>query len=118
LDNVVVPPTHTVAVPVVAAGEAFTVSVREVNPTQPALLVTVYETITGPAEVPVTAPEVELIVAKPPPELTVHIPPLTGLVIVTGEPMQPDDGVGLIVPADGNAFTVTACDIAHPVDNV
>ena len=74
-DKVVVLPTHTVVVPVIAAttGSALTVTVAVTAVTQPAPLVTVYEIVEEPADTPVTTPPALIVATAPLDEL--HTPP-------------------------------------------
>lgn len=100
--NVVVWPTHTVGVPVITDGAAFTVNdvVRE----HPVLKV--YVMVTVPAATPVTIPLVEPTVAVSK-SLLLQVPPPVASVSVLVDPTQTFI-VPVIVAGSGLTVTVTA----------
>lgn len=104
--SVVVCPTHTTAVPDMAAGVVFTVNVAVRKHPVP----NVYVMVTVPAATPVTIPDDDPTVAVNT-SLLLHVPPLVASVSVLVSPSHT-----LSVPpiAAGNAFTETVT-VADPV---
>ena len=98
--NVVVEPIQTDAVPVIAAGEALTVTVA--NDSQP--VPKEYVIVAVPAATPDTTPVVEFTVAVPVAPL-VHVPPVGEQLNVVVDPAH-TASVPVIAP--GDVFTVTA----------
>ena len=101
-DRVVVLPTHTVAVPVIIAGSAFTVYTAV--PTHPLLIV--YDIIVVPAAKADTTPVPDTIVAELV-LLLVHVPPLVELLSVLPLPTHAasvPDIVGVVHSVVGSTF--------------
>jgi hypothetical protein len=97
-DKVVCEPAHTVAVPAIDEGSAFTVTI--VVAAQP--VDNVYVIATVPAFTPVATPPVVIVAVEVLP--LAHVPPVVVLLNEIVEPAHTD-----VVPviAAGNAFTVT-----------
>ena len=106
--SVVVEPTHTDAVPVIAAGSGFTVTIA--FDWQP-VVVSTYDMATVPALTPVTMPVAAPTVAVPVPPLT-HVPLGDVLASVVVAPTHT-----CIVPVTGfgAGFTVISFVALHPV---
>ena len=101
LDNVVVRPTHTSAIPSIGAGRPLIVTTMEAL--QPVPIAYVMATV--PAEAPVTTPEVASTVATVI-SLLDHAPPLIALLRVVVSPTHVT-GVPLIAPGVGFTVSVT-----------
>jgi len=107
--NVVVAPTHMLAVPPIEAGTLFTVTVIVLL--QPPAA---YVIVDVPEATPVTTPVVPSIVATLP-LLLLHAPPLTACVSVVVLPTH----TLAVPPIDANAaLTVTSVMLRQPPDNV
>ena len=113
-DNVVVPPTHTLVVPVIVAGNGFTVTTALVAQPVP-LSVNVMVAVAGlvlPVTTPVTSPVVAPTVAIPvAPE--VHVPPASVNPVVA-----PWHMARVPVIADGNGFIVIVFVAEQPETSV
>ena len=107
LASVVVLPTHTDVVPVIAAttGNALIVTVAVTELVQPFAFVYVYVIVLVPADTPVTTPVIEFTVATAA-LLLVHTPPAVVLVNAVVEPIHAF-GVPPIAANTGKPFTFT-----------
>jgi len=106
--SVVADPTHTVKVPVIAAGDELTVTcVIAVHPAAPVLTNDMFDV---PAVTPVTIPVVPPTVAFAV-TLLLHVPGVPALLNVVVPPMHI---ASLPVFAERAAFTVTVVVLAHP----
>jgi hypothetical protein len=110
LDRLVVPPIHTLAVPVIAAGAVLTVTSAEALQPVPAV---VNDIIVVPLATPFTMPLVRPTVATLV-LLLLHVPEAV-LVKVTEEPRHTLSEP--MIP-DGSALTVTIVDLEQPVASV
>jgi hypothetical protein len=109
-ERVVVVPTQVTAVPEIAAGSGFTVSVAvRVQPVP-----MVYVTIELPEDTAVAMPDDEPIVATEVVPLT-HVPPAGVLVSVAELPSQIDKDPDMV---EGNGFTVIVVVVRQPVGSV
>lgn len=107
LESVVAAPTHTVAVPAIAVGSAFTVTMRVSTHPVPV----VYVIVAVPALMPATAPSVAPTVAVVA-SLLLHVPPVVVLLKVVTEPSQT---LAVPVMPAGIAITVTVAVVLQPV---
>jgi hypothetical protein len=117
IERVDVPPKHNDELPEIEAGVTPTVT-SAVATAEPHAPETVYEIFTLPVATPVTTPEASTVAIAALEEL--HAPPASVLesavVEVAHTTIVPE-----IVPADGNALTVTCADeteVPHPVVTV
>jgi hypothetical protein len=105
-------PIHKVVLPDIAltAGAVFTVTVLEAT-ALPQLLLTVYDMIVVPGDIPETTPVAltEAVAAKP----VLHVPPVTASARVVVAPLH-TEAVPVITPAFGNALTVIAVVVITP----
>lgn len=107
--NVVVNPAHTVAVPVIDAGSAFTVNGVEFK--HP--VARVYVIFTVPAATPVTMPVVPMVAVEVLPLLQVPLPVASLKVLV-----RPTHTFAVPVIEAGIGLTVIVADMMQPVGSV
>jgi hypothetical protein len=113
--KVVVAPTQTALVPVIAAttGNGLTVTVAAWEVAQPLLLVTVYVIVTVPADMPVTLPVLSTVAIAV--LLLAHTPDGVVLDKVVAAPTQ-IEFAPVMTSTTGTAFTVivVACEAVQP----
>ena len=107
--NVVVRPEHTDVIPVIAAGNTFTVTVRIAMQPSPS----VYDMVAVPAVIPETIPFPAPISAVKG-SLVLHTPPAIASVNVVIKPSHTDATPKML---DGDWFTVIVAEILQPVLN-
>ena len=103
----VVCPTQTNALPVIAAGDASTVTTRELMQPVPS----VYTIVVVPAVSPFTTPDASTVPTAV--VLLLHVPPAVAL---SRSVVLPVHTVAAPVMAAGSGLTVTTAVAAHPVD--
>lgn len=103
-------PLHTVSVPVMAAGSAFTVIVCTLKQPVP----TVYVTTAVPAAIPVTTPVVALMLALDG-LLMLQLPPAIGWLITV---VLPTHTCGVPLTTAGRVMTVTVSVVLQPLPSV